>query len=129
MVTRQKDVSDSGFQLRMQAEEAASVPGSESVGWMAISSGTDGSSTVGTTGVAVGNADYSIALESDQTKEPFFFSAMQTFKGTDTATIRMKKNSAAAVAIFVEEEDSRDGERTHAKEDVGFAALYNNPFS
>jgi hypothetical protein len=90
----------------MQAEEAASVPGSESVGWMAISSTTDGSSNVGTTGNAVDNNDYSIALETDQTKESLFFACMQTFNGADTATLRMKSNSAGSVVMFVEEEAS-----------------------
>ena len=54
---------------------------------------------------------------------------MQTFGGSDTATLRMRSLGATSVGVHVEEEDSRDSERTHATEDVGFAALYDNPFS
>ena len=54
---------------------------------------------------------------------------MQTFGGSDTATLRSKSRSATSFSVFVEEESSRDGERGHATEDVGYAALYDNPFS
>ena len=54
---------------------------------------------------------------------------MQSFNGGDTATLRMTSLNGAEVQIFVEEEKSRDGETGHATEDVGFAALYDNPFS
>jgi len=43
--------------------------------------------------------------------------------------VRSKARAKTALALFVEEEDSRDSERTHAAEDVGYAALYDNPFS
>ena len=54
---------------------------------------------------------------------------MKSFNGGDTATLRMRSLGATSVGVHVEEEDSRDSERTHATEDVGFAALYDNPFS
>jgi hypothetical protein len=54
---------------------------------------------------------------------------MQTFNGPDTATLRSKSRAADSFSVFVEEESSSDGERGHTTEDVGYAGLYDNPFS
>ncbi len=106
MVTRQKDVSGTGFQVRLQAEEAAGVPGPEYISWFAMSEGTDGHSNVGKTGNAVNHDPHTISFGTDQSNPPFFFAAMQTFNGPDTATLRMRSLASASVQVHVEEEQS-----------------------
>ncbi len=93
-----------------------------------MSAGTDGSSNVATTGNSVTHELHTISFDTDQSNAPFFFAAMQTFNGGDCATLRMRDLGASSVKVHVEEETSRDGEIQHTTEDVGFMALYDNPF-
>jgi hypothetical protein len=41
-----------------------------------LSAGTDGSSNVGTTGLKVSHADFTVSLVTDKETDPFFFAAM-----------------------------------------------------
>lgn len=55
---------------------------------------------------------------------PPFFANMQTFNGSDTAELRMyPDNSAEGFHMLVQEEQSRDSEIAHAREDVSYAAF------
>ena len=54
---------------------------------------------------------------------------MQTSKDPTPATLRMRSLGATSVGVHVEEEQSKSDDRRHGTEDVGFAALYDNPFS
>lgn len=54
---------------------------------------------------------------------------MQTQNGPDTATLRYRALSGSSVKIHVEEEKSRDGEVTHANENVGYMTLWQGCFA
>jgi hypothetical protein len=55
---------------------------------------------------------------------------MQSFNGPETATLRMKSLTGEVATIFIEEEASVPAiaEGEHDLEDVGYMALYDNPF-
>ena len=84
---------------------------------------------VGKTGKKVKHKPYTIKFKSEENSIPFFFANMQSIEGGDTATLRMKKLSKDKARLFVEEEKSKNAEMAHAKENIGWMALYPNPFS
>ena len=59
---------------------------------------------------------------------PSFFAAMQTFNGPDTATLRVRGLNMNGCKVHVEEEKSRDNERKHTNENVGYMALWDGCF-
>jgi hypothetical protein len=106
MVTRQQDIDEEGFQVRLQAEEAASVPGSEQVSWFAIDTIDGPLRYVSTTGNTMDHNPRTIEFGSHNEGQPAFFAAMQSFNGPDTATLRYTSLTNEGVDVKVEEEQS-----------------------
>jgi hypothetical protein len=94
---------------------------------LAITQGIGDDNTIALTGNNVKHTPKKIDFEGGKGK-PSFFAAMQTFNGPDTATLRYRGLSARAVKVHVEEEKSRDREKQHANENVGYMALWDGCF-
>ncbi|GAA5178494.1 malectin domain-containing carbohydrate-binding protein [Modicisalibacter zincidurans] len=123
VVHRVDAVSGSGFDLRLQSEEAAAVPhGTESFGWIAIDEGAAEGLLAGRTGQQVGDAPFEIPFGTSL-DDIAFLAGMQTLNDADPATVRAQAIGADGATIFIEEEQSGDSEMEHISEDVGFVGI------
>jgi hypothetical protein len=134
MVTRHQEIDTTGLQIRMQAEMAVTVPGSEVVGILAVSQGQgDNAMIVVDSGVneEMKNFGYPNDFqqgESGEPDRPFLFAAMQSFNGPATATLRVGNVQDGGFEIKVEEEGSAGEQGNHADETLGYMALWNDAF-
>jgi hypothetical protein len=125
VVTRQSSVSDTGFDLRLQEQEAnAEDHTEETVHYIAWepSTGTLGKFyyEAGLTKQAVTHNSYTIAFSTLFNAPPAFLADMQSLRGGDPANLRSINKTDREVRIRVAEEQSRDAEIAHAAEQVGF---------
>jgi len=123
VTTRLDNVTTSGFDMRLQEEEAGGAHANETVSWIAFETGTDGSLDVFQTGNTVTHDIARFELASEFDAPPVVLADMQTFDGPDTATVRLAALDTTHVSVFLEEEESRDDELNHTTEAVGIAAL------
>ena len=129
VATRQRNVSASGFEVILQEEEALGGHGAlETIHWIAWQPGASGGSDPiafeAATQAGMSHAFSSIAFGSGFATPPCFLADMQTFAGSDPATLRYRSLSASAVEVQVDEEQSADSETAHnAAETVGWLAV------
>ena len=127
VVTRQRNASTTGFEVKVQEEEANDVAhASETIGYIAIEP------TVGTTGEmayeaqqtpdAVTHGWYTIGFLQSYSN-PVFLSTMQNYDGGNTAGLRYRQLDSTNVDVFVEEEKSLDTEINHTTEVAGYIAF------
>jgi hypothetical protein len=123
VVERIDAVTEAGFRLRLQEEEAADGRHPfENVHWVAIEPGTGARHEV--RGVAeVGTAMSMIPLGRGFNSRPIILADLQTHRGGDPASLRLSDTDVAAVTLWVEEEKSLDPETRHLLERVGIVAL------
>ena len=131
VVTRQSNPTGEGFRVRLQEQEASTGGHkSETVGYVAMEQGEGSTSgiryAVGRTGFDVGSTWYRLNFATTFDKEPAFVASIQSFKEADTATLRYQGLTSEQVEVFAEEEQSKDDERGHTKESVGYAAFASN---
>ncbi|MDY7093606.1 MAG: trypsin-like peptidase domain-containing protein [Acidobacteriota bacterium] len=129
VVTRVRNVTASGFDIRLQEEEGNDgTHASETVHWIAVE---QGSATVGGNTFVVAtrsNVDHGFASISfgQSLSSPVFLAAMQTFNGSDPAALRHRNLTTTGVEVKVEEEESLDSEVTHFNSEVvGYIAISN----
>ena len=128
--TRLKNVSDLGFEVQVQEEEASSTPfhNPEKVGWIAMQQ------QLGDTGGVFYEARVpdtpvnhivaaTIPFFNTFDDAPAVIARQQTTYGTNTASVRQTFVSAGRVELFIEEEQSLDKEVGHIPEDIGILAL------
>jgi hypothetical protein len=128
VTTRIRSVKNSGFQLKLQEEQAADqVHAGEEVSFIAIERGngqTGGSDfIVAETGRVVDHRSHRIEFDPHFSTRPSLFAEMQTTFGGDTATVRMRNLVRSRTIIFLEEERSADSEVVHTTESVGYFAI------
>ncbi|MEM9249081.1 MAG: LamG-like jellyroll fold domain-containing protein, partial [Pseudomonadota bacterium] len=118
VVTRLTDVEADGFTLRLNEEEASweRVHAPERVDWIAVDEDVSGLLHVGSY-AGLRHTFQEIGLDP-LGEDPVLLAAMQTINGGDTAALRYTSLEADSVRLAVREEQSRDGERRHAPEDV-----------
>lgn len=124
---RIRNISNTGFDLRLQEEEAADqVHAVEDVDWIAIA---PGSSTFGPVPFI---ADQISSNHQDSTASfgsvfsgdiPVFLAQANTSNGGDPFAIRYRTLAPTGTTLFLEEEQSRDSETWHVFEDVAYLAL------
>ncbi|MFH5801581.1 S8 family serine peptidase [Haladaptatus sp. CMAA 1911] len=123
IVTRTRNVSNTGFDLRLQEEEAGGQHATEIVGYLAceptVSSINGVSFEVGRTPNIVTDDWYSHSFEQVY-ETPIFLADLQTTDGGDAAGLRYKNLSGSAVELKIEEELSGDTESGHTTEEVGY---------
>ncbi len=127
VVTRNRTVNTTGFNVRMHEQEANAVGhATEDIGWIAIDAG--GSPAVGilagTTGDVVTHATTSINFGGNFSGTPIFIADMQKEDGADPAgTSGNGTLSSSGAGVFIDEEASADAEINHTTEDVGYFAV------
>ncbi len=123
---RIRNVSSSGFQIRVQEEEGNDDNHVfERVDWIAVEPGTTtfggNKLVVGLTGNSVTHDWFTISYST--VNRPVFLAEMQTFDGSDPAALRHRNLSATSVQVKVEEEQSNDTETNHTTEVVGYLVI------
>ena len=127
--TRQNLASVDGFSLSLEEEEALknSGHGQETVGWLAIDSGTGDLGELqyqaGHTARIVDHRYYNLGFEQEFSSDPSLFASLASFYGGDSSGLRYRNLSETQVQIMVEEEQSLDSETRHTKEIVDFLAI------
>lgn len=126
--TRQQVATANSFQVGMEEEEKKQNSGhtSESVGWLAIESGSGDwggiNYQVGQTGDTVTQNWASIDLDGFNSSLNFLAS-IASYDGRDPAGIRYQNLQNNSVEIKIEEDTSADAETRHTTEIVSFLAL------
>jgi len=128
LTTRIKNVTNTGFLLRAQEEQAADqVHGGEEVSFIAIERGSgqtgDSNFIVAETGRVVDHRSHTIEFNPHFSTRPSLFAEMQTNFGGDAATVRTRNVVRSRTIVFLEEERSGDAEVTHTTESVGYFAI------
>ncbi len=127
--TRQKAASIDGFKLTVEEEEAlkSSVHGTETIGWLAIESGSgswDGLDyQAGHTGTEIDHSWNTIGFGQTFSSAPNFLASLASFNEGDSAGLRYRNLGASEVQIRVEEDRSLDNEIGHIPEMVDFLAI------
>lgn len=124
-VSRSRRVTESGFVLRLQRQEADRHSGTTAtVGYIAweptVGVYGDWSIEVATTANAVRHDAFPVYFEQEFAAAPSLIAAMQTTGGSDAATVRWYNMDGAGFDVWIEEEQSRDREMRHARESVGY---------
>ena len=125
---RVKEIAIDGFNYRIQEQEAnANQHGDETFSYIAWEpmAGTVANATliVAKSGNAVTHRSYTVNYESDFEAAPVFLADAQTTNGSNTANIRCKNRTATSVEVLIDEEQSKDSEVNHIKEEVGYFAI------
>ncbi len=123
VVTRQRNISVSGFDVRLQEEEnKGDGHAFEEVGYVAItrSEGVVGENRFEARAVKVNHEWSKINFRRSYFHEPLFFASIITYRGGDTAGLRYMNLTGRDAIIKIEEEQSRDEETIHLNEGVGY---------
>ena len=128
VVTRVRNVNANGFDVRLQVEEALKSDGhgAETVHFVAMEPGVathEGRTIQALTFPGVRQNASRLAFSSSFSEAPALVAAMQTSSGGDTAALRLLDLDAHAAEVFVQEEQSKDAEVSHAGEIVGLIAM------
>ncbi len=130
VVPRLQNATGSGFEARIQAQEASSAPvDAEGLSWIAVAASASAEAGaagvaygVGLTGLTVGDSPVEVPFASAFGAAPVVVAGLQTYVGADPAALRRTSTTGASFAVFAEEEQSGDGETRHAGEAVGWLA-------
>ena len=127
VVTRVRNVSVDGFEIKLQGEQANSGGYlDETVHYIAISQGSaqiDGKDFVaGKTSNSVTDDWYTINFDQSL-NEPVVLANMNTADGTDPCVLRYKNPGNSSIEVKVEEERSYDTEVNHTSEVVGYVVV------
>ncbi len=126
---RQRNTSNSSFQLMVEEEEASNgVHATETVHYIAltIGTGTLNGNPIRTanTGRVVDERWETVSFGSNYTN-PNILANMQTTYGGDTAALRYRNLDSNSVEFLVEEEQSKNSEVGHTNEEVGWIVIGN----
>jgi PKD repeat protein len=125
-VTRTRNLGTSGFQVKVQEEEAQHQShGYETIAWVAIEQGTGTNNGMsfhaGRTPNSVTHRWYGVELLGFEVP-PIFLCHDDTYNGGNTCAARWTKLDNRLVQVKIEEEQSRDLEVNHISETVSFLA-------
>ncbi|MEM6800582.1 MAG: DUF1501 domain-containing protein [Bacteroidota bacterium] len=130
VISRVRNVSKTGFEVRLQEEEANDqVHTLENLCWIAVERGSlligdgnfRGQATLSRR--AVNHNDYTLGFGTSYAEEPVLLAQVQTFYGNNPFSIRYKNLEKNKVTVFLHEEQSKDTEIRHTKEKVAYLAL------
>jgi len=135
IVTRNRNISNGSFEVRVQEEEVKGRHGYETVGYIAITpfagniDGIEIDAAIGRgpSGYVRGitHAAKTMVFNESFSDTPVFIADMQTCNGNDTAGLRYTLLTVGSATIFVEEEQSKDPEIVHyKKERVGYITMH-----
>ena len=122
VVTRHRNVSTSGLDLKLQEEEDEGWHKTETIGYVALPQGSgtlDGQTFE--TGITSGvSHEWQTISFSSTYEQPVFLADLQTFNGWDPCAVRYRNLTGSSVEVRVEEETSADAETDHVAEQVGY---------
>jgi hypothetical protein len=126
-ITRTRNLSTTGFQIKVQEEEAANGShGAETVGWVAIDIGSgtnDGVAFIADrTPNSVTHNWYTISFSPSFSQAPIFLCHDDTYNGGNTCGTRFRNLGSFSVQVMIEEEQSKDSEVNHTTEMVSYLA-------
>ena len=128
--TRQKSSSADGFELAMEEEELYRNSGhsQESIGWLAIESGTGDlnnlSFKAGRRGNRIDHRWDKIHYDFGTDSSPSLFASVSlSYRGGDPVGLRYQNLGVSNVQVKLEEDRSFDSEISHVKESVDFLAI------
>ena len=117
------NITNTGFNVRLQEEEGQDgVHANETVGWIAIQGGGDGSAGTANTFDNLDNTTDTFGLGATFT-DAVVLGETQTINGGDPGTVVIDGQSNSDVDLFFEEEASNDAELNHVDETVGIVAF------
>lgn len=122
IVIRMKDVSSSGFQVKLQELEGSNgYHANEVIGYIAFDKTSElfSATHVRTTHVATTAQDISI---TNATRLPVF-ADMQSYNGSDSSMVSLQSSGSSSVdgKVYIDEETTRDSETAHTTETVAVA--------
>ena len=121
---RLNNVKTTSFDLKLQSEEAkGKTHGDEIVSFIAVESGmyeSAGLLEADTTGISVDHNWFNLQFNGTYQETPSFFASFQTTRGGDTADLRIQNLNNSQVDVKVHEEQSKDSEVKHTKENLGY---------
>jgi PKD repeat protein len=128
VTTRVRAIDPDAFDVKLQEQEASDGQhGLESidyVAWEPSAGELEGLRfEAGRTANAVTQERHTIAYASAFNAPPMFLADMQTTDGGDTADLRCKSLTNVSVDVWVDEEQSKDGETDHTSEVVGYLLM------
>ena len=128
VTVRLKNITSSGFDIRMQEQEANSQTHAAEqfcyIAWVPSSGSFNGLNfEVGKTGDAIKHKFATISFYEPFPDVPAFFADMQTTDGGDTANVRWDRKRINGVDVKIAEEQSKDSETRHTTEVVGYIAI------
>ncbi len=125
---RVRNIGKTGFEYALNEQESKRKTNhaEETIGYIAseptVGSISNVKFAMGRTADTVTHNWYRIDLQTS-IDAPFFFAAMQSTDGGDTASLRYRELTSTDVEVFVEEETSKDNEIKHTTETVGYMVL------
>jgi hypothetical protein len=127
IVTRQKNVSDEHFEVRLQETEAGGDHKQEVVGYVAVEpTSGENEGTAFTAGHSADRVDEdvtSVAFDSSLSSDPVVLAQTETFDGVNTGSLRFADTHADGFDAWFEEEQSADDETWHPTEVAGYLAF------
>ena len=125
---RLRNINQYSFEYKLQEmEKTATAHAPETIGYIAWEPGKGEVSgllyEIGMTTQSVSSSWFNLNFETKFTDLPFFIAGMQTFAGSDTATVRSQNMSTTTIQVKIEEEQSKDSEINHTKEVVGYFTI------
>lgn len=119
------NITMDGFNVRLQEEEGEDgVHAAETVGYIAIQAGGDADSGAANTFGGLVDEVNTFTL-GDTFDNAIVLAETQTINGPDPANVAFDAQSNSDVDLFIQEEQSNDGETSHIPETVGVVAFEN----
>jgi len=113
-------VSTTGFDLRVQQQESLGAGGTGDVNWIAWSVGSNGGSDgfIWETFTLPASHVFSPVTFTETYAQACVVGDMNTFNGSDPATVRHQNLTSTGIEVQVDEEQSLNGEITHTTETI-----------
>ena len=117
------NITATGFDLTLQEQDQKSGEHpAETIGWIAIDAGGDGTSGTANTHTGVDENVDILGLGATFTNS-VVLAETQTLEGGETATVVIDSQSNSDVGVFLEEEQSANPDLDHENETVGIVAF------
>ena len=112
----------------MQEEEKINKGGhvNEKIGWFSISNSqftNNGLKVISKTINNVNHNNKKINYSSSFSSTPFLITKLSSFNGADTANLRIIKNNKTRFVVKLQEEQSKDKELNHVRENISYFAI------
>ena len=128
VISRTKNINSSYFLYSMQEEEKINKGGhvNEKIGWFSISNSqftNNGLKVISKTINNVNHNNKKINYSSSFSSTPFLITKLSSFNGADTANLRIIKNNKTRFVVKLQEEQSKDKELNHVRENISYFAI------